>query len=152
MGHLNDNYPGEIHPDLKFIKEELRFKYNSAVNDEEYKIDDETWDEFVQVSLISAGYRKGKKNYIEFTDPTCPNYNLLVYNYEEDDGKSNPFVGFQWNEVIPNPKLRQHFNKDLEKVAYYAFKTYGLHTRRTHTRATWKKVETFWFCQTKINK
>ena len=142
--HLNDNYPGEIRPDLKAIKEELRNKYNSAVGDNEYQIDDETWDEFVQVSIINAGYRKGKKNYIEFTDPTCPNYNVLVYNYEENDGKNNPFVGFQWNEVIPNPKLRQHFDKDLDKVNYYAFSTYGLHTRRTHTRETWKQVETDW--------
>ena len=34
--------------------------------------------------------------------------------------------------------------EDLDRVAYYAFKTYGLHTRRTHTRETWKKVETDW--------
>ena len=86
----------------------------------------------------------GKKNYIEFTDPTCPNYNVLVYNHEVEDGKQNPFVGFEWNEVIPNPKLRQLFNNDLEKLAFYAFKTYGLHTRKSHTKATWKKVETDW--------
>ena len=77
-------------------------------------------------------------------DPTCPNYNVLVYNHEVEDGKQNPFVGFEWNEVIPNPKLRQLFNNDLEKLAFYAFKTYGLHTRKSHTKATWKKIETDW--------
>ena len=69
---------------------------------------------------------------------------MLVYNYAEDEDKHNPYTGFEWNEVIPNPKLRQHFNDDLDKVAFYAFKTYGLHTRRTHTMSTWKKVETDW--------
>ena len=48
------------------------------------------------------------------------------------------------NEVIPNPKLRKHFQNEQEKLAYYAFKTYGLHTRRSHTEASWKKVETDW--------
>ena len=141
--HLNDSYPGEIRPDLKAIKDVLRNKYNSVV-DEEFKIDNETWVEFVHLAIINAGYRTGKKNYIEFTDPTCPNYNVLVYNYEVDDGKENPFFGFEWNEVIPNPKLRKHFDNDLDKVAFYAFKIYGLHTCRTHTKTTWKKVESDW--------
>ena len=79
-------------------------KYNVAVIDEDYKIDKDTWNEFVKVEVITAGYHKGKKNYIEFTDPTCPNYNVLVFNYAEDDDKNNPFLGFEWNEVIPNPK------------------------------------------------
>ena len=142
--HQYDNFPGNVQPNLVYIKEVLRNKYNSAVNDEEYKIDKETWGHFIRLSIINAGYRNGKKNYIEFTDPTCPNYNVLVYNHEVDDGKENPFVGFEWNEVIPNPKLRQLFNNDLEKCAFYAFKTYGLHTRKSHTQATWKKVETDW--------
>merc|ERR1712208_283738 len=77
---------------------------------------------------------------------TCPNYNVLVYNYAEDKNtvEHNPFIGFEWNEDIPNPKLRQHFNDNLEKVAFYAFKTYGLHTHKTHTRVTWRKVEQDW--------
>ena len=133
--HQYDNFPGNIHPNLGSLKEELRDKYNSCVPDEEHKVDKETWGHFVQLSIINAGYRNGKKNYIEFTDPTCPNYNVLVYNHEVDDGKENPFVGFEWTEVIPNPKLRQHFNNDLEKLAFYAFKTYGLHTRKSHTKA-----------------
>ena len=29
-------------------------------------------------------------------------------------------------------------------LSYYAFKTYGVHNRRSHTIATWKKVETDW--------
>ena len=128
------------------IKEQLRKKYNVSVAEEEYKIDTDTWKEFVKVEFSTAGYNKGKKNYIEFTDPTCPNYNVLVYNYTHDKNKDehNPFIGFEWNEDIPNPKLRQHFNDNLEEVAFYAFKTYGLHTRKTHTRSTWKKVETDW--------
>ena len=144
MRHQCDNFPGNIQPDLNLIKEELRDKYNSVVNDEEHKIDKETWGHFIQLSIINAGHRNGKKNYIEFTDPTCPNYNVLVYNHEAEDGKQNPFFGFEWNEVIPNPKLRQLFKHDLEKVAFYAFKTYGLHTRKSHTFATWKKIETDW--------
>jgi len=138
--HLSDKYPGEIRPDLQAIKLTLLDKYNVAVQDE-YKIDGETLDEFIQVSLISAGHRNGKKNYIEFTDPTCPNYNLLVYNYEENH---NPFVGFEWNEAIPSQNLQQLFNKNPEKIAYYAFKTYGLHVRRTQDKACWNKVETDW--------
>jgi len=58
--------------------------------------------------------------------------------------ENNPYLGFEWNEVIPNPKLRQHFDNDLEKLAFYAFKTYGVHTRRSHNAASWKKVETDW--------
>ena len=144
MRHQHDNFPGNVQPNLAYIKEVLRDKYNSAVNDEENKIDKETWGHFIQLSIINAGYRSGKKNYIEFTDPTCPNYNVLVYNHEVDDGKGNPFVGFEWNEVIPNPNLRQRFINDPEKLAFYAFKTYGLHTRKSFTQATWKKVETDW--------
>ena len=39
----------------------------------------------------------GKKKYIGFTDPTCPNYNVLVYNYAEDKDNPdhNPFTGFE---------------------------------------------------------
>ena len=71
---------------------------------------------------------------------------MLVYNYADDKEKpeNNPFFGFEWSEDIPNPTLRQHFNDNLEKVAFYAFKTYGLHTRKIHTRNTWRKVETDW--------
>ena len=144
MRHQHDNFPGNVQPNLAYIKEVLRDKYNSAVTDVENKIDKETWGHFIQLSIINAGYRSGKKNYIEFTDPTCPNYNVLVYNHEVDDGKGNPFVGFEWNEVIPNPNLRQRFINDPEKLAFYAFKTYGLHTRKSFTQATWKKVETDW--------
>ena len=92
--HKGDKFPGEFRPDINTIKEELRKKYNMAV-DEEYKIDQATWKEFIKVEIICAGYNKGKKNYIEFTDPTCPNYNVLVYNYAEDNAKNNPFIGFE---------------------------------------------------------
>merc|ERR1712055_47942 len=125
------------------IREMLRPKYNQHVPDE-FQVDKETWDNFIKLSIIDAGSKSGKKNYIEFTDPTCPNYNVLVYNHEVENGQNNPFFGFDWNEVIPNPKLRQHFDNDLEKLAYYACKTYVVHTRRSHTPATWKKVETDW--------
>ena len=69
---------------------------------------------------------------------------MLVYNHEVNDGTDNPYVGFEWNEVIPNPKLRQLLKNDAERLAYYAFKTYGLHTRKSHTITTWKKVENDW--------
>ena len=59
--HQYDNFPGNIQPDLESIKEVIRDKYNSVVNDEEHEIDKETWDEFVQLSIINAGYRNGKK-------------------------------------------------------------------------------------------
>ena len=106
--HKGDKFPGEFRPDINVIKEELRRKYNTAVDDE-YEIDKETWKEFVKVDFLPAGSNKEKKNYIEFTDPTCPNYNVLVYNYAEDKNtvEHNPFIGFEWNEDIPNPKLRQ---------------------------------------------
>ena len=141
--HQYNDFPGNVRPDLTNIREELRSRYNQHVS-AEYQVDKETWDNFIKLSIIDAGTKSGKKNYIEFTDPTCPNYNVLVYNHEVDNGQNNPYLGFEWNEVIPNPKLRQHFDNDLEKLAFYAFKTYGVHTRRSHNAASWKKVETDW--------
>ena len=143
MRHDHDDFPGNTKIDLNKTKEILRLKYNQNVP-KEFEVDKDTWTNFIKLTMIDAGGMSGKKNYIEFTDPTCPNYNVLVYNHEVENGQHNPFSGFQWTEVIPNPKLRQHFDKDLEKLSYYAFKTYGLHTRRSHNAATWKKVETDW--------
>ena len=144
MRHQHDYFPGNVRPNIPYLKEVLRNKYNSVVNDVDHKIDEETWGNFIQLNLINAWNKSGKKNYIEFTDPTCPNYNVLVYNHELNDGTDNPFVGFEWNEIIPNPKLRQRLKNDPERLAYYAFKTYGLHTRKSHTVATWKQVENDW--------
>ena len=71
---------------------------------------------------------------------------MLAYNYADDKKKpeNNPFFGFAWQEDIPNPALRQHFNDDKDKVAYYAFKTYGVHIRKNHSRLTWRKMEDEW--------
>ena len=146
LRHQYNDFPGNVKPDLKHIKEVLLDRYNALVSgvSDDYKVDKATWDNFIKLTIIDQGTKNGKKNYIEFTDPTCPNYNVLVYNYEEDPSGNNPFVGFEFNEVIPNPKLRKKFDNDQEMLAYYAFKTYGLHTRRYHNEATWKKVESDW--------
>ena len=146
LRHQYNDFPGNVKPDLKAIKEDLLTRYNTIVSgfSEDYKVDKATWDNFIKLSIIDQGTKDGKKNYIEFTDPTCPNYNVLVYNYEGEVTENNPFTGFEFNEVIPNPKLRKKFDDDHEMLAYYAFKTYGLHTRRSHNEATWKKVETDW--------
>ena len=138
-----DDFPGNSKIDLDVIRENLRLKYNLKV-EQEYQVNKPTWNNFIRLTIINAGSKNGKKNYIEFTDPTCPNYNVLVFNHEAEGGQHDPYFGFEWNEVIPNPKLRQHFDKDFGKLSYYAFKTYGVHTRRSHTVATWKKVETDW--------
>ena len=43
----------------------------------------------------------------EFTDPTNMT-DILVYYYGH-----NPFIGFEWNNPIPNPKFRvKHTNPD----------------------------------------
>ena len=143
LRHQYNDFPGNVKPDLNKTREALRGRYNIRVSPE-HQVDKETWDNFIKLSIIDQTTKSEKKNYIEFTDPTCPNYNVLVYNYELENGQSDPFSGFDWNEVIPNPKLRKHFDNDLEKLAFYAFKTYGVHTRRSHNAASWKKVETDW--------
>ena len=69
--HLNDSYPGEIRPDLKAIKDVLWNKYNSVVDDE-FKVDYDTWVEFVHLAIINAGYRKGKKTTSSLQTPPAP--------------------------------------------------------------------------------
>ena len=71
---------------------------------------------------------------------------MLIYNQATDTSQqsNNPFFGFDWNEDIPNPALRQLFNTDREKIAYYAFKTYGVHTHKGHTLASWRQMEEDW--------
>ena len=117
-----------------------------AVNDPAYEVDEETWKEFIKVDFVRTGSGKDKKFYVEFTDPSCPNNSVLAYNYATNTEKqeNNPFFGFAWQEDIPNPALRQHFNTDKDKVTFYAFKTYGVHIRKNHTRATWRKLEDDW--------
>merc|ERR1711936_1299096 len=85
MRHQHDYFPGNVRPNIPYLKEVLQNKYNSVVNDVDHKIDEETWGNFIQLNLINAWNKNGKKNYIEFTFPTCPNYNVLVYNHELND-------------------------------------------------------------------
>ena len=59
--HQYDNFPGNVQPNIGYIKEVLRAKYNSAVLDEDYKIDKDTWGHFIQLSIINAGHKSGKK-------------------------------------------------------------------------------------------
>ena len=138
-----DKYPGENKPDLKEIKKELYLMFKGMIP--EISINERTWNEHIYVSFVKT-YGNDRKNYVQFSDPTCPNYSLLVFNYSlpNEMAERNPFMNFDFSRDIPNPKLRDQLASNPEKHQYYSFKFYGVHKRFGFTRQQWRNLENYW--------
>ena len=71
-------------------------------------------------------WEKGKlRTWVEFTDPTNT-LAVLTYSFNSD-----PFVGFDWENPIPNPRFRAK-----HPGAEYNLATRGIHVLNTHTKRT----------------
>ena len=71
-------------------------------------------------------WNKGKlRTWVEFTDPTNT-LAVLTYSFNSD-----PFVGFEWDNPIPNPHFRAK-----HPGAEYNLAIRGIHVLNTHTKRT----------------
>ena len=139
-----DKYPGENKPDLKEIKKELYHMFKAMIGSE-ISLNLKTWNEHIFVSFVKTEGRD-RKNYISFSDPTCPNHSLLVFNYSLpiEHADRNPYRNFDFSRDIPNPTLRAQIASNPEKHEYYSFKFYGVHKRFGFTRQQWRDLENYW--------
>ena len=139
-----DYYPGENKPDLAQIKNELLSMFKTATHNE-IAIPTKTWNEHIFVNFIKTE-GKYRKNYIEFSDPTCPNHSLLVFNYSLPitNADRNPFRNFDFSMDIPNPVLREQLASNPEKYEFYTWRFYGVHKRIGFTRKQWRDLENYW--------
>ena len=81
-----------------------------------YALQEKTWNEHIYCSFVSV-HGNNRKSYVQFTDPTCPNNSLLVFNYAlpMEDPTRNPFRDFNFSKDIPNPVLRGQITTNPEK-------------------------------------
>ena len=69
-------------------------------------------------------WEKGKlRTWVEFTDPTNT-LAVLTYSFNSD-----PFMGFDWDDPIPNPRFRAK-----HPGAEYNLATRGIHVLNAHTK------------------
>ena len=123
-----ETFSSDIRLSREALREKLLHLYTNALQRENLEQYTPTPEAFKRGIFLDEQHfwEKGKlRTWVEFTDPSnC----LAVLTYSCD---SDPFVGFQWENSIPNPRFRAKHPGDEYSIANRGIHVLNKYTKRT---------------------